>query len=248
MTIRGRAPKSARFPFGAVLAALLLLLAPGAAADDRRPVSAEDQIWRAVGRINQGNGAFCTGALIAPDLVITAAHCLYHPRTGRRLRPESIHFVAGWAKGEAVAHRKGVEIAQSPLFEPGAAPTPAVMSADLALVRLAQPIPSSLIAPLAVAGPQSGKAEALVVSYARDRAHLASVERCRVSFPATKRRPALANCVSIEGASGAPLLLETEDGFAIAAILSGRQGDGSGARAVATPLHPGLNSLKELLD
>lgn len=223
-------------------------MALGAFADERRPVSTDETVWRAVGRINQGNGGFCTGALIAPDLVVTAAHCLYHPITGRRLNPNSVHFVAGWAKGEAIAHRRGARIAQSPIFDPGARPTPEVMSADLAVIRIEPPIPADLIAPLPVTAAAPGEVAALVVSYARDRAHLASVERCRAAFPSRRQRPVLANCASVEGASGAPLLLKTPSGYAVAAVISGRQGDGASARAVATPLHPSLNLLKNLLE
>ncbi|MGB7242579.1 MAG: trypsin-like serine protease [Sulfitobacter sp.] len=32
--------------------------------------------WEAVGRLDTKNGGFCTGTLIAPDLVLTAAHCV----------------------------------------------------------------------------------------------------------------------------------------------------------------------------
>ena len=33
--------------------------------------------WEAVGRLDRKGEGFCTGALIAPDIVLTAAHCLY---------------------------------------------------------------------------------------------------------------------------------------------------------------------------
>ena len=32
--------------------------------------------WEAVGRLDQEGVGFCTGTLIAPDLVLTAAHCV----------------------------------------------------------------------------------------------------------------------------------------------------------------------------
>lgn len=241
----GQAGKGARRVCLAAVA--LALVSLSVVADQRRPVDPGEEAWRAVGRINQGNGAFCTGVLIAPDLVVTAAHCLYHPRTGRRLQASAVHFVAGWADGRAAAHRFGAKIAQSPLFDPGAPPSLTAMSTDIALVRLSSPVPAE-IAPLPLAPPQRGERPALVVSYARDRPHLASMEPCLADFPDSARRPVLAGCASVEGASGAPLLVETPAGYAVAAVISGRMGEGDGAMAVAAPLHPSLKLLSDLLE
>ena len=41
------------------------------------------QIWPAVGRLTlDGGQGFCTASLIAPDIILTAAHCLYDEKTG----------------------------------------------------------------------------------------------------------------------------------------------------------------------
>ena len=65
----------------AVFAALILACAPlGVWAQEPilETLSTADASkgWEAVGRINIGRSAFCTGTLISPVLVLTAAHCL----------------------------------------------------------------------------------------------------------------------------------------------------------------------------
>ena len=49
--------------------------------------------WEAVGRLDLGGRGFCTGALIATDLVLTAAHCLYDRDSGERIDPAEIELV-----------------------------------------------------------------------------------------------------------------------------------------------------------
>ena len=93
----------------ALFIALLVGLAVPVGAEESRLISLETsdagQDWQAVGRLNLGARGFCTGALIAPDLVLTAAHCLYDKDTGARIDDRDIEFLAGWRNGRAEAYR-----------------------------------------------------------------------------------------------------------------------------------------------
>ncbi|MGE0652959.1 MAG: serine protease, partial [Alphaproteobacteria bacterium] len=64
----------------------------------------------AIGRINRQRGGFCSGILIAPDRVLTTAHCLWDARLGRWTAPSDLHFQAGYHLGNDLAHRTGVAI------------------------------------------------------------------------------------------------------------------------------------------
>lgn len=62
--------------------------------------------WDAVGKLVLGKKGFCTGALIGPQLVLTAAHCLYDKTTGVQLHPDEIEFQAGFRNGRAIIYRR----------------------------------------------------------------------------------------------------------------------------------------------
>jgi protease YdgD len=77
---------------------------PGIGAEDpRRPVASDRAPWNALGRVQTDLGNRCTGTLIAPDRVLTAAHCLLAPRTGKVVHPSSVHFLQGYAHGRFAA-------------------------------------------------------------------------------------------------------------------------------------------------
>jgi len=56
--------------------------------------------WEAVGRLDIAARAFGTGALIAPRMVLTAAHCLYEEKKQTNaLTTQKSNFLAGWRNG-----------------------------------------------------------------------------------------------------------------------------------------------------
>jgi hypothetical protein len=149
------------------LRVVLLLLAGSIAAcgapQDEVPTTDEDLIngeqtlfWPAVGVSTLNGGVGCSGTLVAPNVVLVAAHCFEPGRT--EVAPWKFKFErngksylfetgAGWVLGGANAVRGAGED-------------------DLALIRLKTSVPSSVARPLELANlyPASG-AEMQIVGY-----------------------------------------------------------------------------------
>lgn len=78
---------------------------------------AEARAWGAVGRLDTG-ASFCSATLITPDLVLTAAHCVFHPRTSEAFSPDELTFLAGLRNGQAEAIRQVRRIIVLPDYVP----------------------------------------------------------------------------------------------------------------------------------
>ncbi|MFY8194492.1 MAG: trypsin-like serine peptidase, partial [Novosphingobium sp.] len=96
---------------------------------------------------------FCTGTLIATDLVLTAAHCLFDRQTGQPEDIGRIRFRAGLRDGEAVAEVAAVRAVAHRGYDPRERTGEHSIRHDLALVQLAAPIPAAVAAPFAVRRP-----------------------------------------------------------------------------------------------
>ena len=84
----------------------------------RRLTTGDDaKAWEAVGRLNIGGTGFCTGALIAPNMVLTAAHCLFDKETGAQIDHAQVEFLAGWRDGRASAYRYVKQVVVHPDYK-----------------------------------------------------------------------------------------------------------------------------------
>jgi protease YdgD len=197
------------------LAIVATVQADAAAADRRVPVDANAPPWNAVAKVQTNIGEHCSGVLIAPSVVLTAAHCLYNPHTRALLQPVSLHVLFGYQRAQYRWHRTVSRITVGPDFNGTRGPA---QPSDWARLELAEPVP---VTPLPIVdGGGPGMAVALA-GYNQDRSQLLMADLgCRVLRVAALpgARFLFHDCAATRGTSGAPLLTWRADGWAVIGV------------------------------
>ncbi|MGB8623060.1 MAG: trypsin-like serine protease [Paracoccaceae bacterium] len=232
-----------------VLALACLGQAAGATESPLRQLQTanDDKGWEGVGRLNLGNHGFCTGALIAPDLVLTAAHCVFDKATGKQLDVGGIEFLAGLRNGRAEAYRGVREGVVHPRYRYEDPDRINRVAYDLALLRLERPIRLPGVTPFATAPrPRKGD-EVAVVSYAQDRAEAPALQDvCHM----LAGRPGILmlSCKVNFGSSGSPVFIFRNGTPEIVAIVSSKAEVEGKQVALSSSLDATLAMMKSRLD
>lgn len=215
------------------LLAVFAALAGPATGFETTIISADEQAgWNAVGRLNRGGYntlSGCSAALVAPDLVLTAAHCIAGASAMSAEKLAEFKFVAGWNRGDYAAARHAVAVFYDP--ERGAALSGTERIArDIALVRLDSPVPADAAQPLPLAEVPKGDPLALV-GYRNDRRHAPTLITGCDAFR-TGTEVLFLTCPVVSGNSGSPVLVGNGPAARVVAVVSAR---GRGGAYAAVP-------------
>jgi protease YdgD len=230
--------------------AVLALLADAAAADEslvvtsprspmsglhdallRARVSPEDMPWRGVGKLQGVDGrlhAACTGALVGPHTVLTAAHCMFNPRTKQPFPPHTLHFLLGFEFEGYAGHAVVVSFVHGAGFR--LADTVRTRGADWALLTLDRDIGApDRILPIR-AKPAVAGTGVLLGGYSQMQPYILTASAaCKVlaqSLDADGRPVLRHDCETANGVSGAPLLMRDGTSWSIIGVhVAQRQGN-----------------------
>jgi protease YdgD len=125
--------------------------------DNRKPILNDVAPWSAIGQINVSgyrSYSICTGTLVAPKIVISAAHCVFDPHRKRPYPSHNIHFVAGVNREKNLGHTTADCVIFPPDFNADAAIrvlpdlgietlSTAFLKNDLALIVLKDDLPEA---------------------------------------------------------------------------------------------------------
>lgn len=215
--------------------------------------------WQAIGQLETASGNLCTATLIAPNLALTAGHCVLAP-PGNLDKAVALRFIVGsngWQyQTENIETLVDQTLAKKLKPDGEGWIVPPAAAYDLALIRLKDNQPLTIKPLLLWQGDSKALTQALKqakrlitqAGYPEDHLNnLYSHQNCKVTGWA--QQGVLSHqCDTLPGDSGSPLLLNTADGWRLIAIQSSapaaQDRDRADNRALSvTDIRDALNTL-----
>lgn len=199
-------------------------------------IDSTDYPWHSIGRVNRGgyrSVSSCTGTLVTPNVVLTAAHCIVSPKTQKVIPADEVFFIAGVRRDEYAARLEAECLLTVEGYVSRSRPRISEIHKDVGLIVLKEPSDLFPLPPLTQEESKRLRASTrfLSVGYRRSRPFLPTVvSSCSVI--GANSNVWITDCNTETGASGGPLMVNTLFGPRVAAVMSAKIND---ERSIVVP-------------
>lgn len=204
--------------------------------DPRQKVDTRQMPWAAIGRVQTELGSRCTGFLLSPVVVQTAAHCLWLSATHRFVQPESVHFLLAYSGGHYSAHARVTHFVIPPGYT--TAQENQLAGLDHATLILDHPVakPDAVFHVTATLQDVTPGTSVSLGGYEQNQPDIITADtHCHLTGTTQDGQGNLLlthDCAGTHGSSGAPLLRQNATGWQVVGVQALAHTAGAGGDAV----------------